>query len=370
MSNFEARVATPVARHASRRRTMTLLASAAVALAAAMASSGMTAAQEQWPTRNIRFVVGYPPGGGADVIARLFSERMSKILGQSIIVENRAGATGTIGALSVARAEPDGYTLYVAAISEISIAPATFKALPYDPVKDFKPIVQLAKWSQLLVASPSFPPNNLKELIAYAKANPGKANYSSFGTNSLNHVAGERFKLAAGIDAVHVPHKGSGPSLTVVMSSEIQFTFDSPATTLGLLQSGRLKAIAVAGRERIPTAPNIPTMAEAGLPGFTVNSWIGLLAPRTGPRSRSSTSSTRQRMRRSRSRTCVLCSTRATCSQAAARRTSSRRSSARRSQTTARSRRRSVSSRNDERSLAQAARGDLAGLAGQERRQP
>jgi tripartite-type tricarboxylate transporter receptor subunit TctC len=261
-------------------RRAVLFAGAAGILAAAAPAH----AAEPWPSRPIKFIVAYPPGGGADVTARLFSDRMAKVLGATIIVENRSGASGTLGAQSVARAEPDGYTVSVSAISEISIAPAIFKALPYDPAKDFAPVVMLAKWSQLLVASPEVPANTLKEFIAYAKANDGKLNYSSFGTNTLNHVAGERFKLATGIHALHVPFRGSGPSLTALMGNQVQFTFDSPATTLTLISSGKLKAIAVAGRERVPTAPNIPTMAEAGLPNFYVDSWISMLAPAGTPK--------------------------------------------------------------------------------------
>jgi tripartite-type tricarboxylate transporter receptor subunit TctC len=209
---------------------------------------------------------------------------MAKVLGTPVVVENRSGAGGTIAATAVARAEPDGYTVSVAAISEISIAPATHKALPYDPTKDFAPVVLLAKWSQLLVGSPDLPANTLQEFIAYAKANKGKLNYSSFGNNTLNHVAGARFGLAVGVDAQHVPFRGSGPSLTALMANQVQYTFDSPATTLNLIAAGKLKGIAVAGRERAPNAPNIPTMAEAGLPNFYVDSWIAMLAPPATPK--------------------------------------------------------------------------------------
>jgi tripartite-type tricarboxylate transporter receptor subunit TctC len=209
---------------------------------------------------------------------------MAKVLGTPVVVENRSGAGGTIAATAVARAEPDGYTVSIAAISEISIAPATHKALPYDPTKDFAPVVLLAKWSQLLVGSPDLPANTLQEFIAYAKANKGKLNYSSFGNNTLNHVAGARFGLAVGIDAQHVPFRGSGPSLTALMANQVQYTFDAPATTLNLIAAGKLKGIAVAGRERISNAPNIPTMAEAGLPNFYVDSWIAMLAPPATPK--------------------------------------------------------------------------------------
>jgi tripartite-type tricarboxylate transporter receptor subunit TctC len=223
-----------------------------LAAVAVLAFSAGAAQAQNWPTKPIKFVVAYPAGGGADFIARLFSERMSKILEQPVVVENRPGAGGTLGALSVVRADPDGYTVLIAAISEISIAPATYKALAYDPEKDLVPVIQLARWPQILVASPSFPPNTLSELIVYVKANPGKVSYSSFGNNTLNHVNGERFKVATGIDALHVPYRGSGPSLTDLMGGQIQYTFDAPSVTLNLINSGKIKAIAVAATERLP----------------------------------------------------------------------------------------------------------------------
>jgi tripartite-type tricarboxylate transporter receptor subunit TctC len=259
------------------------LAAIAAAALSVLAVASPAAEAETWPSKPIKFIVGYPAGGGADISARLFAEHLPKTLGQPIIVENRAGGGGRIGATSVARAEPDGYTLYVAAISEISIAPATVKDMPYDPEKDFRPIALFGKWPQILVASPSFPPNNIAELVAYLKANPGKVSYSSFGTNTLNHINGERFKAVLGIEAVHVPYKGSGPSLTDVMGGHVQYTFDAPSTTLSLIQSGKLKAIGVAGPERLAAAPELPTLAEAGLPNFYVSSWIGLLAPAGTP---------------------------------------------------------------------------------------
>lgn len=259
------------------------LALALAAFVAALSPGASYADTSSWPSKSIRFIVGYPAGGGADIAARLFAEYMSKGLGQPIVVENRPGGGGMIGATSVVRAEPDGYTLYVAAISEISIAPATVKDMPYDPTKDLKPVAMFGKWSQILVTSPNFPPKTVPELVAYVKANPGKVGYSSFGNNTLNHINGERFKAALGIDVLHVPYKGSGPSLTGVMGDHVQYTFDSPSTTLALIQSGKLKAIGVAGPERLAGAPEIPTLAEVGLPNFHISSWIGLLAPANTP---------------------------------------------------------------------------------------
>ncbi len=255
-----------------------------VAIGIVVAVATHHAHAQTWPSKPIKFVVGYPPGGGADIMARLFAEQMSKRLGQPIVVENRPGAGGTIGANSVVRAEPDGYTLYVAAISEISIASATLKTIPYDPTKDFSPIIVFGRWAQILVAAPGFPPNNIPELVAYAKANPGTISYSSFGRNTLNHVNGERLKAVLGIDVLHVPFNGSNQSLTNIMGNHVQYTFDSPGPTIPLVKSGKLKAIAVAGPARMAGAPEIPTMAEAGLPEFHALSWIGLLAPPNTPR--------------------------------------------------------------------------------------
>jgi tripartite-type tricarboxylate transporter receptor subunit TctC len=264
----------------TRRETL-IAAATALSLGALPASAQVS----DWPSKQpIKFIVGYPAGGSADVVGRLFAEHLSKTLGQTTIIENKSGAGGTIGALSVVRADPDGYTFYVPAISEISLAPATVENLPYDPTKDFEPVAILGKWAQVLVTAPNFPPNTLKELIAYAKENPGKVSYSSFGNNTLNHLNGERFKLEAGIDTLHVPYRGSAGSIADLMGGQVQYTFDSPAVTLNLVQAGKIKAIAVAGPERIANAPDIPTTTEAGLPGFHISSWIGLLAPANTPK--------------------------------------------------------------------------------------
>ena len=237
-----------------------------------------------WPTRTIRMVVAYPPGGSTDIAARLLAERLSKTIGAQVIVDNRGGAGGTIGAQAVVRAEPDGYTLLFAASPEVSIAPITVKALAYDPVKDLQPITLVGQVPFFLVANPAFPPNTLQELIAYGKANPGKVNYSSFGNNTSNHLVGELFKATAGIDAVHVPYKGSGPSIVDLMAGQVQYTFDTPAATWTQVKAGKLKAIAVTTTARLPSAPNVPTMGEAGLPGFVGGTWFGLLAPAKTPR--------------------------------------------------------------------------------------
>jgi tripartite-type tricarboxylate transporter receptor subunit TctC len=255
-----------------------------VAVALSLASGPSGAQSAAWPTKPIRIVVAYPAGGTTDIAARLLAERLSRTIGQQVIVENRGGAGGTIGALSVVRAEPDGYTILLAASPEVSIAPTTVKSMAYDPVKDLQPISLVGQVPFFLVANPGFPPNTVAELIAYAKANPGKVNYSSFGNNTSNHLVGELFKSAAGIEAVHVPYKGSGPSITDLIGGQIQYTFDTPAATLAQVKGGKLKAIAVATPQRLVNASTVPTMGESGLPGFVGGTWFGLLAPAKTPR--------------------------------------------------------------------------------------
>ncbi|MEP9377725.1 tripartite tricarboxylate transporter substrate binding protein [Aquabacter sp. CN5-332] len=237
-----------------------------------------------WPNKPIKFIVGYPPGGGADIVARFLSDKLPKILGQPVVIDNRTGAGGTIAAGAVARSEPDGYTFLVAASSEITIAPATMKSPGYNAETDFQPVALVARWPYLLVVSSASQFNTLGELIAYAKANPGKLSYSSFGNNTANHLTGELFKAEAKIDALHVPYRGSGPSLADLMGGQIQFTFDSPLTTLSLIQGGKLKPLAVTGAQRLPELPNVPTLAQAGVNGVIGGAWVGVLGPEKTPK--------------------------------------------------------------------------------------
>ena len=248
-----------------------------------LAAAGNAHAQP-WPSKPIKFIVAYPPGGGADIGARLLAEPLQKALGQTIVVENRAGAGGTIGTTMVARAEPDGYTLLFAASSEISIAPVTVKALAYDPEKDLQPVSMLGRWPHVLAAYPGFPPNTLPELVAYVKANPRKVSYSSFGNNTANHLTGELFKAEAGIDSLHVPYKGSGPSITDLIGGQVQYTFDSPAAVLAHVKGGKLKAITVTGAQRLTSLPAVPAMAESGYGSVIGGAWVGLIAPAKTPK--------------------------------------------------------------------------------------
>ena len=190
-----------------------------------------------YPTKPIRLIISWPAGGSADGVGRLVAERLSKNLGQPIIVDNRAGAGGTIGTQAVVRAEPDGYTLLFAAPSELSIAAATVKALPYDPTRDLQPITQVMRGPYVIAAHPSFPPNTLPELVAYAKANPGKVNYASFGASTLNHLYGEMLKSRAGIDTVHVPYKGGAPAMTDLLGGQVQYMFENIGLILPMVKA-------------------------------------------------------------------------------------------------------------------------------------
>ena len=251
---------------------------------AAALGHGLAVAQTPaWPSRPLRIVIAYPPGGSTDVAGRLLAQQLGTRLGQQVVVENRAGAGGTLGANSVVRSDADGYTLLLAASPEVSIAPITMKAIPYDPVRDLQPITGVGQVPFFLVVNPAVPANTLEEFIAYARANSDKLNYSSFGNNTSNHLAGELFKSLTGTRGVHVPYKGSGPSMIDLIGGQVQYSFDTPPAVLEHVRAGRLRALAVASRQRLASAPQVPTFAEAGLPAFTGGTWFGLFAPAKTP---------------------------------------------------------------------------------------
>jgi tripartite-type tricarboxylate transporter receptor subunit TctC len=255
------------------------IALAAVALAgiAVDALGPDTAAAQTYPVRPIRMVVGFSPGGPADVMARLIGQRMAVTLGQPIVVENRPGAGGTIAARFVAESEPDGYTLLLGNTSTLVISPLMYKNVGYDALKAFTPIARLGTTSDILVVNPKFPAKSLPELVAYAKANPGKLNYSTPGIGTPPHLIGEMLKLRAGVEIVHVPYKSGGQSIQAVVAGEVQFTFENPAVALPLVQGGVVRALAVTSEARHPQAPDVPTLIEGGLPDFVSVSFTGVV---------------------------------------------------------------------------------------------
>jgi tripartite-type tricarboxylate transporter receptor subunit TctC len=238
---------------------------------------------ETYPSRPIKIIVPFAAGGPADVMARVAGQRMSATLGQSLIVENRGGAGGTIGARFVAQAEPDGYTLMLANTSTLVIGPAVHRDVGYDPLKNFALIAAFGTTSNILVVNPDFPAQSVKELIALAKQQPGKLSYSSPGIGTPPHLIGEMFKLKAGIDLVHVPYKGGGQSTNDVLSGQVQMTFENPSVSLPLVRGGKLRALASTGETRNLEAPDIPTMIEAGVSDFVSVSFTGLVAPAGTP---------------------------------------------------------------------------------------
>ena len=242
-----------------------------------------TALAQDYPSRPIRMVVGFPPGGGTDVVARILAPRMSELLGQPIVIDNRPGATGTVAAAQVAKAPTDGYTIMMGHVSVNAIAPSLFSNLGYDVIKDFAPIAIAAAVPHLVVVHPSVNVANLKDLIAYLKAQPGKISFPSAGNGSMPHLAGEIFKSLAGVQVMHVPYKGSGQSMQDLLGGQHLVAFDTMPASSPHVRSGKLKALAVSSAQRVPSFPDVPTAEEAGLQGYQVITWYGLFAPAGTP---------------------------------------------------------------------------------------
>ena len=236
----------------------------------------------QYPEKSVRVIVGLAAGGGTDISARIIAQKLSETLGQSFIVDNRPGAGSMLGIELAAKAPPDGYTLIMVS-PEFAVNPGLQAKVPYDPVRDFAPIAQVVYSQYFLSVRNPGALNSVGELIAYAKANPRQLNYASSGNGSANHLAGELFKTMAGVDMVHVPYKGSGPSVTALLSGEVQVVFSSTTAIIQHVRAGRARALAVTGPKRASIAPEIPTVAESGLPGYEVTGWFGLLAPAKTP---------------------------------------------------------------------------------------
>lgn len=254
---------------------------AAVAFALPGASFAQNAA---WPQKPIRLLVPYPPGGACDAVGRLFAEKLSERLKQPVIVENKSGAGTAIAAEYLAKSAPDGYTLAVTPTGQLTILPHVAKNLRFDPVKDFTPISQIAYTSVVIAAAPNFPVNDLRDLVAKAKAKPGDITYSSSGSTTIIHLAGEYFANTAGISLLHVPFKGSAPAVAALLGDEVNLAFDTLTVLSPQIKAGKVKGLAIAAPKRSPLLPNVPTVAEAGYPGFEVPSWFGLIGPGNLPK--------------------------------------------------------------------------------------
>jgi tripartite-type tricarboxylate transporter receptor subunit TctC len=246
-------------------------------------SAAAHAADSSYPTRPVRLVVSFAPGGGVDATARVFAPKLSELMGQNWIPDNRAGAGGNLASEIVARANPDGHTVLMAIDTQLSANPSLY-TLPFSVEKDLRPVIILAATDQVVVVHPSVPAKNLKEFIALAKQKPGTFRYGSGGVGSSNHLTGEVLKRAVGIDIAHVPYKGAGPSLIGILTGEIQMNMSSPASTVGYVQSGKLRAIVRTGSKRAKLMSEVPTVAESGYPGFEIIQWYGLVVPAATPK--------------------------------------------------------------------------------------
>jgi tripartite-type tricarboxylate transporter receptor subunit TctC len=245
-------------------------------------------AQDRWgqayPSKPIRVIILVVPGGGADVTSRMVGQKLTESWGQQVIVDNRPGGNGIVGMEIAARANPDGYTLVLGTIGPVAVNPSLYRKLPYDPVADFEPVARGVSALNVLVVHPSVPVKSVKELIAHAKANPGKLTYGSSGVGFADHLAGELFNTSAGVKMVHVPYKGGAPAMLDLVGGNLQLIFATVSTALGSIKAGRIRPLAVTFSKRVEQFPDWPTVAEAGVPGFAVDNWYGFLAPRGSPK--------------------------------------------------------------------------------------
>ena len=258
---------------------------ALLVLTTAYAVSAQTqgATSARYPAKPVRIVVPYPPGGGIDIMARLIGERLSQRWGQPVLIDNRPGGGTILAADAVAKAAPDGYTLMLTTDATMTINPHLYARLPYDPVKDFVPVTQLVLLNQLLLANPALPASTLADMVAYARAHPGKLSYASYGSGSQPHLAMEMLKNQAGIDILHVPYKGIPQAVPAALANEVQMTFSGAASSQAHIKAGKLKALAVGGKTRLALLPDVPTFTESGFPDVPANAWFGLFAPAGTP---------------------------------------------------------------------------------------
>ena len=262
----------------------TLIRLALAAAASGLLGTGHTAHAENYPARPIKFVVGFPPGGSTDLVTRIVAAQMALELKQPVIVENKPGAGGNIASQFVANAPADGYTIYLGTLATHGINPVLQKNLPFDHIKDFTMVTQLGYYTNLVLVNPSTPVKTLGDWISYAKKAQRPMNFGSPGSGTSPHLTGEYFKILTGVDLVHVPYKGSGPALTDLVGGQLDVMFDNLPSALGLVQSGKLRALAITSRERVPQLPEVPTAAESGLPDMVVDAWVGVMAPANLPK--------------------------------------------------------------------------------------
>ena len=263
------------------RRRELLIALGAVGLAA---TPVLASAQAAYPTKTIRMLIPFPPGGSTDIVGRLLAAKLAEPLGQSVIVENRGGAGGTIGAAEIARAAPDGYTIGIATVSTVGTAPNIYPKLAYNPVKDYAPITNIASVPGVIAVNPSFPAKNFAEFIKVIKDNPGKYNYATSGVGGVGHMGMELFKLQSGIDIGHIGYRGAGPAVTDVVAGTVPIIWDNLSSSLPYIKNGRMIAIGLAFDRRIPQLPDLPTFAELGMKEYDAATWYGLVAPAGTPK--------------------------------------------------------------------------------------
>ena len=241
-------------------------------------------ADEVYPARPVKLVVPFPAAGPTDIVSRIVGQRMSELMGQSFVIDNRGGAGGNIGADLVAKATPDGYTIMMGTLATHTLNTLVLPQMPYDPVKDFEPIAQVLVNPNVLLVNPTLPVKDVQELIALLKANPGKYGYGSSGNATPLHLAGELFKLKTGVDMPHIPSRGSGPALNDLMAGQIMIMFETPASSVGHIRAGKIRALAVNSQQRCAALPEVPTMAEQGVPDYVTYTWNGLFAPAKTPK--------------------------------------------------------------------------------------
>ena len=242
-------------------------------------STTLAAQSAAWPAKPIRWISPFAPGGGADITSRIIAQKLGPALNQQVLVDNRGGAGGNIGVDIAAKAPPDGYTLVLGTIGPIAINVSLYKKLPFDPMKDLLPITQAANALNVLVVHPSLPAKTVKDVIAIAKARPGELSFGSSGPGATDHLAGELFKTLTGVNMVHVPYKGGAPAMLDLMAGQVQTVFSTVSTAIGAIKGGKVRAIAMTGDKRFELMPELPTIAQAGVPGFEVRNWYGVFAP-------------------------------------------------------------------------------------------